>query len=211
MNKLLTLLLAIVAVAIGVFAYKSQQQQAEPSHALLYKQTRSLADFSLTDHQGNVFNNENLYGKYSLFFFGYTSCPDICPMTLQELNYIYPELKNITNDKVQVVMVSADPKRDSVEKLNQYMQYFNDEFIAVRAGHDVLFPFSRNIGLMYAIAEDTNEEFYLVNHSASIVMTNPKGQIQAIFKPVQGEPGTVPAIDSDRMLADFRIIHSQLN
>ncbi|NMP16090.1 SCO family protein [Thalassotalea sp. Y01] len=211
MNKVLVVIIAVIAAAMGAFLYQSQRQMAEPKHALLYQQPRSIANFNLTDHNGEQFDNSNLQGKWSLFFFGYTSCPDVCPMTLQELNYIYPQMQEITGNRVQVAMVTADPKRDTVEQLNNYINYFNDDFIALRGGHDTLFPFSRSLGLMYAITEDTNQEFYLVNHSASIVMTNPQGQIQAIFKPIQGEPGTVPAIDSERMLEDFKLIYSQVN
>ena len=207
MNKVLIIILAVVSAAIGVFVYQSQIAQQQPEHALLYQQARPLANFELTDHNGNSFSNEQLRGKWTVFFFGYTSCPDICPVTLQELNYIYPELKQLSNNQIQVALVTADPKRDSQKKLNSYIRYFNEEFIALRAGHEVLYPFARNLGLMYAIVEDATEENYLVNHSASIVLTNPNGQIHAIFKPTQATPTDIPTINSDIMLSDFKKIY----
>ncbi|WP_371374796.1 SCO family protein [Thalassotalea aquiviva] len=210
MNKTLVFILAVAAAALGVFFYQYQQQQSEPEHALLYPQPRLLSDFELTDHNGQSFSKAQLQDKWSLFFIGYTSCPDVCPMTLQELTYIYPKLQALTNNKVQVVLVSADPKRDTVSKLNSYIRYFNPDFVAVRAEHDVLYPFTRNLGLMYAIA-DTNEEYYLVNHSASIVMTNPQGNIQAIFKPLPAtEPGSIPSIDQEALVTDFEKIYHKL-
>lgn len=216
MNKQLIIILAILATAAGLFTFKYVQttkaQERKPELALLYPTPRLVHDFELTDHNGVRFTKRQLQNKWTLIFFGYTSCPDICPTTLIELNYIYPELKKITQDRVQVAFVTADPKRDTVEKLNAYTKYFNKEFIALRGGHDVLFPFARNIGLMYAIAEDTNQEYYLVNHSASIVLTNPAGNVQAIFKPVPSTtPGTVPSIDSKIMLKDFRKIYNALS
>ncbi|TRX55137.1 SCO family protein [Thalassomonas sp. M1454] len=207
MNKILIAILALVSAAIGVFVYQTQVAKQQPEHALLYQKARPLANFELTDHNGNSFTNEQLRGKWTLFFFGYTSCPDICPVTLQELNYIYPELKEITDNKIQVALVTADPKRDSQKKLNSYIRYFNEEFIALRGGHEVLYPFARNIGLMYAIVEDSTEENYLVNHSASIVLTNPNGQIHAIFKPTQVKPTDIPTINSEIMLSDFDKIY----
>jgi protein SCO1/2 len=208
MNKLLIIILAVVSTAIGVFVYQQHIANQQPELALLYQTPRTLASFELTDNNGNSFTNEQLRGKWTLFFFGYTSCPDICPITLQELNYVYPELQEITDNNMQVALVTADPKRDSQEKLNSYIGYFNKEFFALRAGHEVLFPFARSLGLMYAIVENTELDNYLVNHSASIILTNPNGQIHAIFKPVEhATPGSVPSIDSDIMLSDFSKIY----
>ncbi|WOH36793.1 SCO family protein [Thalassotalea fonticola] len=211
MNKLLILILAVASTAIGAFVYQHHFNNQQPEHALMYQQPRTIPGFELTDHHGNAFTNEQLKGKWTLFFFGYTSCPDVCPVTLQELNYIYPQLKEITANNVQVALVTADPKRDTQVKLNSYIRYFNEEFFALRAGHEVLFPFARSLGLMYGIVEDTSDEYYLVNHSASIVLTNPHGQIQAIFKPVQTDPMAIPSIDSEIMLSDFEKIYQQKN
>lgn len=137
-----------------------------------------------------------------LFFFGYTSCPDVCPTTLQNLGFIYDELKAISANS-QVLLVSVDPGRDTQEKLSQYIAYFNPEFIALKGGHDALFPFARNMGLMYAIGGEGED--YLVDHSASIVLVNPDGNITAIFKPEQAV-GQVPSIDSDKLLSDYQKI-----
>ncbi len=210
MNKVLLIILAVVSAAIGAFVYQSQLANQQPQHALLYQQARPIANFELTDHKGQAFTNENLRGKWTIFFFGYTSCPDICPVTLQELNFIYPQLQDITNNTMQIVLVTADPKRDTQSKLNSYIRYFNPEFFALRAGHEVLYPFARNLGLMYAIVEDSSEDNYLVNHSASMVLTNPNGQVHAIFKPVQTDAMDLPTIDSEIMLSDFEKIY-QLN
>ena len=211
MNKLLVVILAVISAVIGAFVYQSQMANQQPEHALLYKTPRTIPNFVLTDHMGNDFSNEQLKGKWTLFFIGYTSCPDICPVTLQELNYIYPQLQEITNNQTQIALVTADPKRDTVKRLNSYIRYFNEEFLAVRAEHDVLFPFARSLGLMYAITEDTDQEYYLVNHSASIILTNPNGQIQAIFKPVQQDETSIPSIDSELMLKDFKTIFNAVN
>ncbi len=215
MNKLFIVIIAAIAAASGGFAYKYYQaKQAEAAKlelALLYPQERLLTEFSLTDHKGERFGKQQLRDKWTLLFFGYTSCPDICPTTLLELNYVYPKLQEITNNNVQIILVTADPKRDSQEKLNAYINYFNKDFIALRGGHDKLFPFARNLGLMYAITENTDQEYYLVNHSASIVLTNPNGNIQAIFKPVpQTDPGSVPSIDAEIMAKDFAKIYQQV-
>ncbi len=210
MNKLLYIIVAVVALAAGILGFYKSFYLAQPEHALYYQQPRELKAFELTDHQGNAFTNEQVKGKWSWVFFGYTSCPDVCPTTLQELNFIYDELTAIADN--QVLLVSVDPQRDSQEKLAQYIAYFNKEFKALRADHGVLFPFARNMGLMYAITDaepsangKSKHDSYLVDHSASIVLINPQGQIAAIFKPDQ-EIGQVPSIDGEKLVSDFEKI-----
>ena len=202
MNKYLFYVGGIVAAVIGAMLFQQINKQPMPEHALYYQQPRDIKPFELTDHNGQVFSKAQLKGKWSIVFFGYTSCPDVCPTTLQNLGFIYDDLKAIAKNS-QILLVSVDPQRDTQEKLSQYIAYFNAEFIALRAGHEVLFPFSRNLGLMYAI--NGEEEHYLVDHSASLVLINPEGKITALFKPEQ-EVGKVPTIDSDKLLSDYQKI-----
>lgn len=208
MNKLLYLIVAIVALAAGVLGFSGMNTLEQPESALYYTQAREVKPFTLTDHNGQTFGNQQLQGKWTWVFLGYTSCPDVCPTTLQELNYIYDDLTAIA--KNQVLLVSADPQRDTHEKLAQYIAYFNEAFIALRGDHGAIFPFARNMGLMYAITDEENTpkyddgspSSYLVDHSASIVLINPEGNIAAIFKPKQ-VLGEVPSIDGEIMVSDF--------
>jgi protein SCO1/2 len=213
MNKYIVIIIAILSVSAGIVGFRlimQTKQLPPPEFALHYQQARTLAAFNLTDEQGHVFNNAQLKDKWSLIFFGYTSCPDVCPITLQNLNFIYDELKGIAIN-TQVLLVSVDPQRDSVEKLAQYIDFFNPEFKALRAEHDVLFPFARNLGLMYSITQGTQEEQlqstdqYWVDHSASIVLINPKGKVTAIFRPEQAV-GEAPTINNDKLLSDYQKI-----
>jgi protein SCO1/2 len=214
MNKLIygiIALLSISAGAVGFHLITQTKQLSPPEYALHYKQARPISAFTLTDELGQPFNNTQLLDKWSLVFFGYTSCPDVCPTTLQNLNFIYEDLTTIASNS-QVLLVSVDPKRDSTEKLEQYIGYFNPNFKALRAEHDVLFPFSRNLGLMYAITSKDEDddiaagnESYWVDHSASLVLINPAGKISAIFRPEQAV-GEVPTIDNDKLLSDYQKI-----
>ncbi len=202
MNKIFIIIVALSATIVGALSFKQLTQLSLPENALYYQQPRDVKDFELTDHDGKSFTKEQLKGKWSLVFFGYTSCPDVCPTTLQNLGFIYDELKAAANNS-QVLLVTVDPQRDTQDKLSQYIAYFNTEFIALRAGHDVLFPFARNMGLMYSIGGEGED--YLVDHSASLVLINPDGKIAAIFKPEQAV-GKVPSIDSDKLLSDYQKI-----
>ena len=208
MNKLLIGIIALVALALGALMFQKWQLNQQPEFALYYQQPREIQPFILQDHQGNNFTNQQLIDKWTLVFFGYTSCPDVCPTTMQTLNFIYDDLKKTSANSAQILLVSVDPLRDSQDKLNQYISYFNNEFIALRANHGVLFPFARNLGLMYAIVTDNDDptkENYLVDHSASIVLINPQGKISAIFKP-EIAVGQVPSINGDKLASDFEKI-----
>ena len=213
MNKYIVIIIAVLSVSAGIVGFRlvlQTKQLPPPEFALHYQQARELAAFSLTDEQGQVFNNTQLKDKWSLVFFGYTSCPDVCPITLQNINFIYNELTSIANNS-QVLLVSVDPQRDSVEKLAQYISFFNPKFKALRAEHDVLFPFARSLGLMYSITQEPQDvqsqsaDRYWVDHSASIVLINPKGKVAAIFRPEQ-IVGEAPTISTDKLLSDYQKI-----
>ncbi|HCM45987.1 MAG TPA: SCO family protein, partial [Colwellia sp.] len=178
MNKFIYGIIALISIssgAVGFYLITQTKQLLPPEYALYYKQARSISAFTLTDELGQPFNNTQLLDKWSLVFFGYTSCPDVCPTTLQNLNFIYEDLITIAGNS-QVLLVSVDPKRDTTEKLEQYIGYFNPNFKALRAEHDILFPFSRSLGLMYAITSKeaskdevdvpVGDESYWVDHSA---------------------------------------------
>ncbi|WP_076417686.1 MULTISPECIES: SCO family protein [Colwelliaceae] len=203
MTKIIYVVIALAALTTGVLLFTQLNQQNQPEHALFYEQAREIKPFVMTDQNGNNFSNEELKGKWSWVFFGYTSCPDVCPTTLQELNFVYDDMKNIASN-TQVILVSVDPKRDTTEKLAGYIKYFNKEFIALNSGHDVLFPFARNLGLMYAMndGERAENNMYTVDHSASIVLINPNGNIAAIFQPHQ-VLGRLPTVEGDDLVSDF--------
>jgi len=221
MNKIIYGIIALISISAGAVGFhfiKQAKQLPAPENALYYQEARPISAFSLTDELGQSFSNAQLQDKWSLVFFGYTSCPDVCPATLQNINFIYDDLITIA-DNSQVLLVSVDPKRDTQAKLAQYIAYFNSDFKALRAEHDVLFPFSRNLGLMYAITSkeaskkgtDSNDnlgeenESYWVDHSASLVLINPTGKIAAIFKPEQ-VVGEMPSINNEKLLSDYQKI-----
>lgn len=193
-------LAALMALIFGIIVYQMSPIEL-PENALYYQEARDIKPFAFTDNNGDIFNNDDLTGKWSFVFLGYMSCPDVCPTTLQALNFIYEDLQEVSAD-TQILFVSADPHRDTVTNLANYIGYFNADFIALRAEHDVLFPFTRNLGLMYAVNDSDIETSYLVDHSASMVLINPEGKIAALFKPKQAV-GELSVIDGEILVSDF--------
>lgn len=173
------------------------------TNALLYQEAKIVKPFVLQDQNGQQVTNQNLTGNWTLLFLGYTSCPDICPMTLAKLTQITKELS--PNFAINVWFVSVDPKRDNAEKRKLYIDYFNPDFTAVSAEHKHLFPFVRNLGLVYAIHDDGESENYTVDHSASVTLVDPNGAVRAIFKP-EFAKGKVPLINQREMTQDLTSI-----
>ena len=134
-NTIIVLLAFIILVVWG-FVWRINQpvimshEELRINGAVVLNTPRIFSDFELTDHKGNLFNQERLQDVWTIVFFGFTHCPDICPTTLSILNDTYSKLKDREKERMQIVMISVDPERDSVEKLAEYVPFFNDEFIA---------------------------------------------------------------------------------
>lgn len=204
MKKLVVIGVLVLLVA-GVMAYQmTQSRPLDLATSYVFEQPRALAPFTLADQYGNQFTNQSLQGKWSLFFIGYTACPDVCPTTLNKLAAAYPKLKKIS-DSFQVVFVSADPKRDTQIKRLDYINFFNKEFKAVSAEHTELFPFSRDLGFVYAMVGEDSD--YQVDHSASYVLVSPRGEKTAVFK-TKPTPGQLPQIINSELISDMNKIVS---
>ncbi len=206
MQKIWAALLLVTALVAGVLVYRQLQVPAEFSNVLIYPAPRDLKDFQLTSHKGEPMSRAQLNGHWTLAFVGYTFCPDICPMTMAMLSGSYSELTKAlpAGQSLQLWFVSVDPKRDTVAQLGNYVGYFEQPaIVGLTANHDQLFPFVRELGLMYAISTTTDED-YRVDHSASIVLINPKGQLVAMFKPeMTMEQNSVPVVTKAQLLRDF--------
>jgi len=208
-RNLIVVMLSAAAVVAGVMLYLLWQHQPLPQQALVYPQPRNLSEFRLIDQDNSPRGRADLMDKWTLAFVGYTFCPDICPLTLAKLAGVQQELAASVDKPLQIWFISVDPKRDTPEQMKQYVEYFNQPALTgLTASHDQLFPFVRELGLMYAMSS-TTEENYLVDHSASVVLINPQGQVAAIFKPDM-VPGEVPLVNRELLLSDFPLVLNQL-
>ena len=181
---------------------------AENESRIIFKENKALVNFSFDLAGNQAFSNDDLTGKWTLFFIGYTSCPDVCPTTLAELDRIYPTLTAAPYEDIQVVFVSVDPNRDKAEQLAEYVNYFNPAFIGVTSDHKQLWPFAQSLGLIYAIIDQgETEQSYMVDHSASIVLVNPNGDHHASFQAVINEQGSIQ-VDMDLMVEDIHHIYN---
>lgn len=164
---------------------------------------KDIRQFSLDSSRLSPFTNQDLLGQWTIVVFGYTYCPDVCPTTLARLKGVYGQLKAIA--PMQVVFVSADPLRDDIARLTQYINYFEPEFIAVTANHDKLFPFAQSLLLPYGIIAIKPNDDYAVSHSASIALINPQGKLVGQFKP-RHQLGAIAVVDMKLLASTFASI-----
>lgn len=207
----ITGIVAFIALIVGVYVatiIAPPSMQTQPAFLQMYPQPRELTNFTLTDHNHQSIDKSIFEGKWSILFVGYTYCPDICPTTLAAVSSAYGDLLNATPQDPQVVFLSVDPKRDTIERLNEYMNFFNPAFIGMTGEHKELFPLVRSMGMMYAMTESTDNPDYLIDHSASIVVINPQAQVIGRFKP-QHIPGELAISDTAQLIADLPLLMRQ--
>lgn len=200
------LIIAILLFGLGgLFAVKfNPPKPIELTSGFLFPQAYELAPFELVDQHNQAFTNASLQGKWSLFFIGFTFCPDICPTTLNKLAAAYPDLNKIA--PLQVVFLSVDPKRDTQDKLLTYINFFNPAFKAITGEQTQIFPLTRSLGLTYAMVGEG--ENYQVDHSVGYVLVSPQGTRVAVFKPT-AEVGKPPQVLNDQLISDFEKIVAQ--
>ncbi len=183
--KLRAMLAASVLVAstlssVGYAADVGKAVQMQEGVYLSQPRT-DIINFTLTDNHGKPFTRDNLKGHWTMMFFGFTNCGMVCPTTLAALRDMYHTLqKKLPADQLpQVVMVSVDPARDSVARMNDYVNSFDSHFIGARADITETVKLEKNLHIAAAKIESNGH--YTINHSAEILLFNPLGQLQAFL------------------------------
>jgi protein SCO1/2 len=148
---------------------------------------QAIAAFSLEQPDGDRFGLEDLRGQWSVLFFGFTSCPDVCPSTLYDLDLMDERLENAGSAKRgawQVVFVSVDPERDDPETIRRYVRHFDPDFRGISGTHRQLTELASQLGLSYRVEEHApGADTYAVVHSAAVVLVDPDGRLRGAFTP----------------------------
>jgi protein SCO1/2 len=147
------------------------------------EQARALPEFELVDHDNQPLTRANLNGKWNLMFFGYTHCPDICPISLQVLSDMVTAIEDPdVVDALRIYFVSVDPERDKPEVLSAYVKYFNPAIIGATADMEGLRPLTRSLGIAHEIRNRVEgNPVYDVDHSSAIVLVNPEAEFAGLF------------------------------
>ena len=127
--------------------------------------------FSLTDVNNEPITEKSFEGPLTAVFFGFTNCPDICPMTLSNLDQVIEKLNDKENKKFKVYFVSIDPERDNPEIIKDYLDSFKNKIYGITGEPQKVFLLSKSWGVLSEkiFSEDGS---YLINHSSSILLLN---------------------------------------
>ncbi|HEX7004900.1 MAG TPA: SCO family protein [Trueperaceae bacterium] len=167
---------AVLLVALGVAAYSLGviARGAPDLHGTAVEAAPSVADVSLVAAGGEPVNLGDYRGEHLLVFFGYTNCPDVCPLTMARLSTIYRDLGE--PDDLQVVMITVDPDRDSPKVVDEYASSFHPAF--------------QGLGGSEAALDAAAERFYIghhgdghgvIMHSSQVLLVDPRGRFSRIY------------------------------
>lgn len=182
----LAAIVAIVAVAAGILSARwllQQQSGSQPAvtTATLLSPPRPLPPMELVDHENRPFDTSRLRGGWSLVFFGFTSCPDACPLTmtaLAETNKLLADLP--AQRRPRVVMISVDPQRDTPERLAPYVKAFDPTFTGATGTKAAIDELAQRMGVM-AATRPIEGGSYTVDHTTSVFLIDPDGALRALF------------------------------
>lgn len=149
-------------------------------HGTVINPPLPVTDFSLQTANEEVFRLSEQKGKIVLLFFGYTSCPDVCPVTLATFKQVNDNLGEDAQ-KVRFVMITADPDRDTPDKVAEYAARFNPEFIGLSGDMTALASIWKELGVFVEKQESGSAAGYLVSHTASVYVLNQSGSLFMTF------------------------------
>lgn len=134
-------------------------------------------NFHLTDHNGQPRSLADFNGKAVVLFFGYANCPDMCPMTMHKLSLVMEKLGKDA-ERVQVVLVTLDPKRDTPEILKQYVPAFHPTFLGLYGDEQATAQTAKEFKVFYQKQEPDANGFYTVDHMGPAYIFDPQGRLR---------------------------------
>ena len=189
-------IIVVAAVAAALGLWLGQRQLAPERIALqaatLYPEPRAPSPFELTRGDGSSFTRSDLAGAWTLMFFGFTHCPDICPTTLATFAQVERELaRDAGAPPVAYAFVSVDPERDTPAVVGEYARYFSPAIVALTGEPATLQRFTRELGIVYMKSPPEGGD-YTIDHSAAIVLIDPQGRRIGQFQ-APHDPGRIVA------------------
>ena len=190
--KTLIIVACIISASLALFINKIltppslSKEQLREKGVYLFEKPRLMKEFSLLDQNAAAITKADLEGKWSLVFFGFTHCPDICPTTLAVLHQFYEAMKKepdnrVLLDSTRIVLATVDPARDSPETLKEYLAFFNPGFMGVTGEFMSIYNFASNLNAPFK--KIVQDDSYTMDHSAYIFVLNARGDYQGFIKP----------------------------
>ena len=195
-RNIIFILLVLFSIT-GIFTYfQSLPSLLEKKPSLItgkiLVRPMEIDNFDLIDQNNEVFNKKSLEGGWTVLFFGYTNCPDVCPTTIYKLAEIKNGIKeDLPSANFNTVLVTLDPDRDSTGRLDEYIGYFDETMLGVTGTYENIQSFTSSLSVFYQ--RINKEEGYDFNHTASIFVFDKDGSLFATMSPAN----TVGELESD--------------
>ena len=180
--------LAVMLIALSLYVNKMttkvylSNEQLKDLGLYLIEPARDLGSFNLIDTNGKEFLPQDFEGKWNVLFFGFTFCPDICPITMRMLSRIEKEIDSQELDKIRIFLVTVDPDRDSPDQLKVYLENFSENFIGLTGGLDQIYNFATRVNAPFSPISNSKDPHYTVDHTGSIILINPEGNYAGFFR-----------------------------
>ena len=188
--KTVTLCLTFISIVLVMFVFSTlrtpqlSDEELRNKGVFLLPRPRDLAPFELASATGS-FSNEDLTDKWSFIFFGFTHCPDICPTSMAVLGQVERNLtqnqRMDANQPFQGILVSVDPDRDTVQKVDEYAKAFSPRFLSATGEREALVELTQQVNVAFAKVPD-GQGGYTVDHTGHLVIINPRGHFHGFVK-----------------------------
>ena len=191
------LLFLLVSLAVTSIISAQEIEGSEVTRANLKKPEvyeNFGGDFSLTGPEGKTVSLEDFRNKVVLIYFGYTFCPDVCPITLSNLKLLMLDMGEKAED-VQVIFISIDPERDTYEKLKEYVPYFHPTFLGLTGSEADLAAVAKKYQTFYLKQKVESEAGYLMAHTDVVILVDQNGRYRGRYK---------SKYDLDKLTTDIR-------
>ena len=177
---------ALLGLLAGALVWRSFviTQKQDFDTLIVLPEPRIIADFALRDQDDEPFSLDGFRGRWSVVFVGFTSCPDVCPNTLFQLQQARQlMLEELPPGQLpQIFLLSVDPERDTPEKLADYLAYFDPGFLGVTGPDAQLRALSLQLGVAYYVEpHEPGATEYTVDHSASLLLLDPQGRLFGVL------------------------------
>ena len=176
------------ALILGVWSARMAEEPTRPELSPTVQMVSpplAAPEFNLIDFNQQAFTRKQLEGHWSLVFFGYTYCPDVCPNTMMLMNQAMQRLEESGSPlKPTIYFVSLDPDRDTPEQLKNYISYFNPAFIGITGEDEALEALAEKLNIFHSFVMNlANPDNYLMEHSAEVLLISPRTEVIARFAP----------------------------
>lgn len=201
------LLFIVATIGLGAWVYHGWMMPKTDRvqyHATVLDHPRPMPVFALESTDGQHFDRQHLQGHWTFVFFGFTHCASICPVTMAELGKMYRLLAQDPDmPRPQVVMITLDPKRDPLARMQTYVQAFQPEFLGASGSVTAVQALADAMGIAYTRVMTNNtrhKKDYSIEHSGAVLLINPQAELTAFFTPPH---------DAKRMAQDYQKLSSQ--